>query len=330
MNGARAQAHCRVDLAGGTLDIWPIGVLHANAVTVNVTVGVGVAVSVQPRAEGYRVVQGDRVVEAATLSDLARDHDTRLVAVVAQALTLPAAEITLASASPRGAGLGASSAIAIALMAAIDHALDRPPGGVHHRAALVRDLEAAMMQRPTGVQDQYPPQLGGALALRYPPGGVSYARLAVDLEALGDSLLVAYSGRSHISGDTNWQVIRRRLDGDAAIRAHMHGIAEAAAAMVEPLEAGDLAAVGHLLDEEWRHRRQLAEGVSTPELEGLLSAAREAGAWGGKACGAGGGGCVAVLAPPDRRGAVADALQNAGGTLIDARPIARGVEVGSA
>ncbi len=328
MKGAHASTCCRVDLAGGTLDIWPLGVMHPGAVTVNVALGVNVSASVQPRkGEGYRVVQGDTVVVADDLPGLAGREETRLVAAVGRALDLPPADIELASESPRGAGLGASSAVAIALMAAIDHGMGRPLADVDERAVLVRDLEAAMMQRPTGIQDQYPPLLGGVLALRYPPGGVAVSRLAVNLDALGASLHVAYSGHSHISGDTNWQVIRRRLDGDPVTREQMAGIVEVAAEMATSLTAGDLPAAGRLLDREWQHRRQLAEGVSTPEVEGLLDAARAAGAWGGKVCGAGGGGCVAVLAPPERRKAVANALRGAGGEPLDARPVASGVEV---
>jgi D-glycero-alpha-D-manno-heptose-7-phosphate kinase len=142
----------------------------------------------------------------------------------------------------------------------------------------------------------------------------------VDLAALGRSLVVAYSGLSHFSAGQNWQVVRRRLDGDPEVTAHFTGIAEAAAAMPAALEAGDFAGAGELMAREWSHRRRLAAGISTPGIERLLAAASAAGAWGGKACGAGGGGCVAVLCPATRRKAVAAALAGVGGTVLAARP----------
>ena len=145
-------------------------------------------------------------------------------------------------------------------------------------------------------------------------------RLAVDLEALGDALLVAHSGQSHFSAATNWQIIRRRLEGDRETVERFDRICEAAAGLPAALEEGDLEGVGRLMDREWQARRGLAEGVSTPRLEEMLGAAAAAGAWGGKACGAGGGGCVAVLAPPARRQAVAEALTGSGGRLLPARP----------
>ena len=104
-------------------------------------------------------------------------------------------------------------------------------------------------------------------------------------------------------------------------------IVEVTAEMPAALEAGELAEVGRLMSAEWRQRRGLAAGVSTPRLEQMLAAAVAAGAWGGKACGAGGGGCVAVLAPAERRHAVGEALTGSGGRLLSARPSAEPLSI---
>ncbi len=325
---ASARTGCRVDLAGGTLDIWPLGLLHRQATTVNVAISVVAEASVAPRAGGgYAVSAGAQTLEAETLSALARHDDARLAAAVADAFTLPPAEIRLHSDSPRGAGLGASSALGVALVAAIEHGLGLEPSSARHRAALVRDLEARMMGRPTGTQDHYAPLLGGALAIRYPVGGIEARRLDVDLAALGARLIVSFSGKSHISADANWGIVRRRLDGDEASVASFEGIARAASALADALAEGDWPEVGRLMAVEWSHRKTLAEEVSTPEVDRMLEAATEAGAWGGKVCGAGGGGCVAVLAPPARRADVLAALERAGGTTIDAAPTAEGIRL---
>ena len=71
---------------------------------------------------------------------------------------------------------------------------------------------------------------------------------------------------------------------------------------------------------EWEARRELAPVVSTPQVERILDTARVAGAWGGKVCGAGGGGCVAILAPPAARDAVAGAVAALGHPVLDCRP----------
>ena len=127
-------------------------------------------------------------------------------------------------------------------------------------AADPRDLEARLMSLPTGMQDRYPALLGGSLEILQSPGGERVRRLDVDLERLGDSLLVVYSGASHFSAGNNWQVVRRRLDGEAEVTELLQGIAAAAADLSPALESGDLPRVGELMSREWSFRRRLAEG----------------------------------------------------------------------
>jgi D-glycero-alpha-D-manno-heptose-7-phosphate kinase len=322
-----AKAWCRVDLAGGTLDIWPLGLFHPQARTVNVAVDLAVTVRLQPLPGGYRVLQGESVVEAGSAAELARQPDAALLGVAAAALDLPPFEVEMASESPRGGGLGGSSAILIAFLAAAEAAFDRPRLPPDRQVALAHDLEARLMGLPTGIQDHYPAILGGALEIRPFPGGERVRRLSADLDALGESLVVVYSGQSHFSAGNNWQVVRRRLEAEPEVTALFEGIAATAAELAPALEAGDLPRVGELMSREWSDRRRLAEGVSTPVLEELLRAAAEAGAWGGKACGAGGGGCLAILGPPERRTAIAAALERAGGRVLAARPVGTGLQI---
>ena len=64
-----------------------------------------------------------------------------------------------------------------------------------------------------------------------------------------------------------------------------------------------------------------------PRIEELLSRATEWGAWGGKACGAGGGGCVALVCPPELKEGLARQITEIGGQLLPTMPVAAGVEV---
>lgn len=316
-----------MDLAGGTLDIWPLGLLHEGARTVNFGIDVAARVELSRRASGYRLTQGDSVIEAESAADLADSAEGGLFGLVAVELGLPPVGIRVESGSPRGAGLGASSALAAAAIAAAEALEGRPASSVGARAAMVGDLEARLMGLPTGRQDQFAALLGGVLEIRHRAGGSVPRRLEVDLASLGASLVVAYSGQSHFSAGNNWQVIKARLDDDPAVVAAFDGIAAAAAAVPAALESGDLAAVGRLMSVEWSHRRRLAPEVSTPRVEELLAAAQEAGAWGGKVCGAGGGGCVAVLGPASARARISRRLAEAGATVLEARPEGRPLEV---
>ncbi len=324
----RARTGCRVDLAGGTLDIWPLGLLHAGARTVNVAVEVPVEIGLRRIDSGYRVELDDgTVVEAASTGALIEDPRTDLVGWILEERHAPATEVKLSSASPRGGGLGGSSAIAVALIAALDTLDGRASLPVESIASVARDLEARLMSLPTGRQDHYPPLLGGALEILYRAGGEEVRSLDCDLETLGRSLVVAYTGRSHFSAASNWGVVRRRLDGDAESIRLFDGICEAAREAAAALEAGDLPRLGAAMASEWSFRRRLAEGVDTPEIASLLARSAQAGAWGGKATGAGGGGCIAVLTPPAARGAVEEALSAGGATVLEAPPRASALEI---
>lgn len=314
-----ARGWCRVDLAGGTLDIWPLGLFHPGARTVNVAIDLAATVRLQ-RGDAYVVRQGESVVRAGSAEELAAHPEGALVGVVAAALDLPPVEVELASGSPRGGGLGGSSALTVTLLAAAEEELDLPRTRPHEKVRLARDLEARLMSLPTGIQDHYPALLGGALEILALPGGERVRRLDVDLDRLGESLLVVYSGASHFSAGNNWQVVRRRLDGEAEVTELFRGLAESAAGLAVSLEAGDLPEVGRWMSREWSFRRRLAEGISTPLLESLVERALALGAWGGKACGAGGGGCLAFLCPPDRKAAIGAGLEELGGKVLPARP----------
>lgn len=329
MRPARVLARCRVDFAGGTLDIWPLGLLHPGSATVNVAIDLTVTARIAPRPRGYRVVSEGEIHESDSIAALVVHPATALVGRIAEALELPPCAIETASRSPRGAGLGASSALAVALLAAAELA---QRGGLAldplARARVARDLEARLMGLPTGLQDHLPAQVGGALVLEQHPGGERLRPLAVDLDELGRRLLVAYSGQSHFSAGANWSVIRRRLEGDPEIVERLDRVRDAARALPAALESADWAEAGRRMADEWSARRGLSTEVSTPQLEALLAGARELGAWGGKACGAGGGGCVAVLAPPERTEAIRAAWRALGAQPLDgARPTASGFEI---
>lgn len=324
----RATAWCRVDLGGGTLDIWPIGVMHPGSVTVNFAIGLPVSAELRTRTSDYAITQDGVGSRHGSLQALVAEPDTALPALVAQELELPPVEIRLASGSPRGGGLGASSALAVALLAATEllrHGELRR--SAEERARIARDLEARLMGLPTGLQDHLPGQLGGALVIEHRAGGERVRRLEVDLEALAARLIVAFTGQSHFSAGNNWAVLRRRFEGDAETVARLEAIRAAAAALPTALETADWPGVGQLVSAEWQARRGLAPEVDTPEVERLLELALQLGAWGGKACGAGGGGSIAVLAPAERRETIVRELGAAGAVVLDAPPTARRLEI---
>jgi hypothetical protein len=97
--------------------------------------------------------------------------------------------------------------------------------------------------------------------------------------------------------------------------------------MERALDSGNFAGAGAALKKEWEHRKALIDGISTPEIESAIAAACDAGAWGGKVCGAGGGGCVVFLVAPEKRDAVVAALAQVPGRVLDVAPVPHGMTI---
>lgn len=323
----RATAPCRVDLAGGTLDIWPLGLFRPGSRTVNVAIDLQVTVEVATAEQGCRVSQGAERATAGSWAELLADPGTALAARVAMVTGLGPAEIVIESGSPRGGGLGASSALTICLLAACERMLGSSASPPQVLAAKARDIEAGLMRLPTGIQDHVPALVGGALALFHEVGGTRWQPLAVDLAALGEHMMVVYTGQSHFSAGNNWDIIKAALDADAEILGLLAGIAESAEDVERALTAGDFRAAAEAVGQEWRYRRHLADAVTTPTIDLMVRTAEGIGAWGVKACGAGGGGCLVVLAAKQYHPAIATALVAIGGEILPVRPTARGLEV---
>jgi hypothetical protein len=168
---------------------------------------------------------------------------------------------------------------------------------------------------------------GGVCSLEFGVGGMRVQSLEVDLAALRRHMVLVYSGLPRSSGINNWQVTKAFLDGDAAVRGHLEGIAAATRQAKQALLSGDVPELARAVDEEWSHRRELAPGVSTEAIDALLQAGRDAGALAGKVCGAGGGGCVFLLTRDGCRESVEQAARQQGMEVLDFEFAARGLSV---
>ncbi len=328
-----ASAPSRIDLAGGTLDLWPLHVLHPGSVTVNLAIDRFARCRVAPGEGGFRVFAKDHCSDAhsGTAEELLAAPETALVGSLILALQVSEPlNIEIDSEVPFGSGLGGSSALLIALMGALERFSPRGLTGAD-RVDFVRDVETRILRKPAGVQDYFPPLAGGLHRIVFEPGRTRAARTEVDPDVWERHLTLFDTGASHSSGMNNWEIFRARLEGDASVAERLEAVREAAVRMAAAAAAMDFQAMGRALGEEWDARRELAPVVSTPVIERAVAAARAAGSWGGKACGAGGGGCVVFLSPPDRTPSVREALGKLGeGAVLPVRAVNRGLEVSQA
>jgi D-glycero-alpha-D-manno-heptose-7-phosphate kinase len=326
----RARAPCRIDLSGGTVDLWPLYLLIEEAATVNLAIDLYTEVTVRPSPDGtWRVREKStgRDRSAASPDDLARLEGTeiagRLLGFFDPREPL---ELVTHSQAPPQAGLGASSSLGISIAGALNGL-----SGFRYAAPdlieIVKDVEVEVLGTMTGAQDHYPPVYGGAMCLWWEKLHHRREPLALDRTEFERRFLLAYSHQPHRSGATNWEVVKRFLEGDEKTREAVGRSGRTAVKVRHAIVSGDLDELARLVGEDWEARRDMAPAVSSPELERIIEAARGAGASAVKVCGAGGGGCMVVAAPSGRRGAVSGAIVAAGGSLLDYHLVDRGVEL---
>jgi D-glycero-alpha-D-manno-heptose-7-phosphate kinase len=329
MNKVTVRAPVRADLAGGTLDLWPIYLFHPGSRTVNVAISFYAESEVSQTGSGaveIHLTDQQYRQRYESLNELAADPKAALIYRALEHFHLTGLQITMRTDAPRGSGLGGSSALTITLVRALSEIAGKPVDG-DDLIFLVRDLETRLLGVPAGIQDYYPPVYGGLAAIHLEPGVPVRHPIAVQLHDLASHFLLYYSGVAHFSGTNNWEMYKRQIEGKKKIQKGFSKIAQNAMDMERALEAGDFAAAGAALAREWVNRKALIDGISTPEIDAAIEAAVGAGAWGGKVCGAGGGGCVVFLLPPDKREAVQTALTSVAGRVLDVAPVAHGMTV---
>jgi D-glycero-alpha-D-manno-heptose-7-phosphate kinase len=322
-------APTRIDLAGGTIDIWPLYLLHPGASTVNVAIDLYARCRLETGGSGYTIESRDTGarVHAATLEELAADRTLELLSrLVCEFRPGPGLTVTTECAAPPGSGLGGSSALGIAVAGALNE-LTGSKLPAEELRSVTTNVETQVIRVPAGLQDYYPALHGGVNALHFGTRGVRVEPLPADPEEIERRLVLAYTGLPHFSGTNNWEIFKSHLDGSEAVVERIGRIGETAARMRSALVELDYDAAGRVLGEEWENRRALAPGVSTPMIEELMRVAGRAGAPTAKVCGAGGGGCVVFFCDYGRKHDVDRALRDAGGHVLDFHVDTRGLVV---
>jgi D-glycero-alpha-D-manno-heptose-7-phosphate kinase len=313
-----ASAPTRIDLAGGTLDIWPLYLFHEGAQTLNAAISLRARCSIRPRADGRLLLMSDdtgRRVEVGHWSELRDNDELRLLGRLLHHFQVAGLELHTRSDSPVGAGIAGSSALNIAVCGALAAWTERPLSD-DELLQIAMNVEAQAIDVPTGVQDYRPALYGGVSAVELGVAGVRRVALPVSANELERRLVLAYTGASRNSGINNWEVTKRHIDGDQEVRRRFARIRDIAAAMRTALEAADWPEVGRQIAAEWENRKGLAPGVTTPAIDAMLAAAAAAGAFGGKVCGAGGGGCLFCIGAPDHIPGIRAALESAGARVL--------------
>ena len=301
------QYHCllpmRMDLAGGTLDIWPLYLMIKNSMTVQCSVDLFVSVHLRPRGQSKEIVLqlGERLLKFSSLDELLKTEDQKLSLIQSFcAYFNPPAGFMLEvqSDSPAGGGLGASSSLAVGLLKCLSQWLGHKYN-FEQALFLCRDLEAQSLKTFAGLQDYIIPlqavfqnKEGGSFSvnavkksavqkdkkpsvslniIEWRPGMPKINTLTLPEEISTKHFLLVDTGRAHHSGQSNWNMIRGALAGEESELSLFKECRDVALAMAQACLQGEYQKWPDLFEKEYKTRKKLGGLYVSPEAEKIRS-----------------------------------------------------------
>lgn len=325
----RARAPLRLGLAGGGTDLSPFSDEYGGLV-LNCTIDRYAFAFLSARSDGCvefvandlgkRELFTNPAAAAKSSLLLHRGVYERIMRDFNNGIPLPMTMTTSVD-TPMGSGLGTSSAIVVALIEAFRQLLDLPIGP-YDVAHLAWEIERVDLGLSGGKQDQYAAAFGGTNFIEF----MANDRVVVNplripsayLHELESSMVIAFSGQSRQSADiidqqTTGMIAHNTKTVDALLALKSDAL-DMRAAMLR----GQIEVMADILARSWTSKKNTANSVSTPRIEGLYSLAMDNGALAGKVSGAGGGGFMMFFVRPENRHSLVSALQAAG---ADASPV---------
>ena len=321
----RARAPLRISFGGGGSDVAPFANEHGGRV-MNATINRYAYVTIKPRADRRIILRSldyDEQIEYSLESQADVDAGLLRLAhgVVARFSTRldSGFELYTHVDCPPGSGLGASSTLVVALIGAVLRWIDQTEGP-HEIAQTAFDIERVDLEIRGGKQDQFAAAYGGFNFLEFDAAETRVSPVRLSDEGIAEleySLVLAYTGKSRSSSQIIQDQVRNFEQRDADAVDAMVETRQIAYQMREALEAGNFEGFGKLLHEAWSAKKRMSHRITTPSIDDMYTAARDAGALGGKISGAGGGGFAFFFCGFDRRHQVERALKAYGANVVE-------------
>ena len=297
----RSKAPLRLGLAGGGTDVSPYSDIFGGAV-LNATVNLYAYATIEP-FEGSNILlrsvdkmtelefKAEKILPVDGNLDLVKGVYNRVIKDYE--LAPRSFAITTFVDAPAGSGLGTSSTLVTAVLGAFSEWL-KLPLGEYDMAKLAYEIERTDLGMAGGKQDQYAATFGGVNFMEfYDNGKVIVNPLRVKyqiLNELSNNIILFYTKTSRISSEII--ETQQKNVNNHSVRSvdAMHKLKELAILMKEAILKGKLDQIGELLNVSWEYKKQMADGITNPQIDKIYDVAMNAGATGGKISGAGGGG----------------------------------------
>ena len=336
----RARAPVRIDWAGGWTDV-ALFTEESKGFVLNVAIDIYSYVTVKKlpdkeiwtKSYGYKhketvkngsvkiySVDFDIYEEAEDIKQLEYNGNIDLAKAAIKQIGVPGGlEIITRSNAPAGSGLGTSASMGVALIGALSAFKGLPllPYEFAEQASLIERQELGILG---GKQDHYASAMGGISFMEFMEEEVKVSKLKLSQDVLYElekNLVLCYTGKSRLSGDIHRKVREAYEGEEPKTRQALRNLKSIAFEMKNVLLNGDLKAFGELLNENWKNQKALHPSVTNPQIDDIFEAVMANGALGGKACGAGGGGCLLFYAQPDCEHLVRKKLEEAKVNVID-------------
>ena len=237
MKRITSSAPTRIDLAGGTVDIWPLYLFHEHAQTLNAAISLRAHAEITPRTDGrlrLESIDTEKTVDVSSWRELRGPSELPLLGRLAHFFRAENLTLRTRGESPTGGGIAGSSALNVAVCGA----LARWSGADLDGEALLTiamNLEAQVIKVPTGVQDYRPAYYGGVAAIELRPEGIKRVPIDMDVTELQRRLVLVYTGAPHFSGTNNWEITKRHIDGDRHVFECFERIVAAASGLRDAL-----------------------------------------------------------------------------------------------
>ena len=294
-----SSAPTRIDLAGGTMDIWPLYLFHLPAQTINIAIDQRASVRIEQipglaldlRSEDLDISM--RLTSIDYITEVEPNHPLEIMLRLLEFFRPEGGlSITTSCKSPTGAGLGGSSAIALAVCGALN-VLTNSRYCREELLVIAKNIETQVLKVPGGVQDYYPALYGGLNSVILDVRGDSLMRYSPQLaRSLQSRMVLVYTGQSRNSGANNWTVTKAHIDKDPKVWSCFDNIRKTTSSLEHALKTENFAVVPKYIEEDMENHRQLSSDIITEEMKEIIDYGKANGAKAAKVCGAGGGGCL--------------------------------------
>lgn len=334
----RSRAPVRIDFSGGWTDV-ALFCQETKGYVVNAAINIYSYATLQPSSIAHknptaatkleRVIDHsvkiysadfDTYVAAEDVRKLEYDGNIDLVKAAIREMSSDGGMMLITqSNAPAGSGLGTSAAMGVALIGVLSEFVGEPllPYEIAEKASWIERNELHIRG---GKQDHYASAIGEINFMEFMDEEVKVSKLNLSPDLLFElekNLVLCYTGKSRLSGNIHEKVADAFLNGNPDTVNAIENLKRISVDLKGALLKRDLGNFASLLHENWENQKLLHPSVTNPKIDELFEIAYQNGALGGKACGAGGGGCLLFYCEQNKEHLVRRKLQDAGAQIIN-------------